>query len=762
MPSFAKLNRVLSLIGVGAALLIAAARAGDAPAVIAAPAATYRVRLPLIARSEPPPARIRAITAPATSVPRYGKFEVAFQIDTFAKNLYFPYDPTAPINEAGVSVDMLLTAPDGSARSTPCFFYQPVDANLTPIGSPDWRCRFAPDAIGTWQYRLRLIDQSGTEESAVASFEAVASSSHGYIRVSPTDPRYFEFDDGTPFLAPLVNVEWGNPLNSLDLIRSNIAKWGQNGVRFVRWFPTGESGNYYVVPFGDDIRSSWGFGPTWTVPESDPATADKFSLVPYYYTGQLIRTQPGARYRLSLRVKVEGGKVFRPQIGNVVTEIRATDWRDVTLETTATGSTLMAYLRDGFSENDNTSGAIYVHDVRVQRDETGSGGWGPNLITRGDADTYNFVDQVGAARLDEVLRLSEQDGVYHKLTLFHKNDAILDSLAPDGSVVDWDPNRFYSTPGQAVNRYQKAYARYFVARWGYSTALHSIELANENNFDAAALNTAFDILGYVRSLQPRPLLLTNSFWGWFVTEFWLDPTRGSLIDYADKHWYARPGTGDPELVSTLYTDSAGNVRQCQRRFDEYHTDFNYAKPIVRGETGVWSADWNPMDFGSGAATYYHKQLWANMGDNCGGEWYTDYLTNNNLWGDYLRYEQFLQNEPLTNGTYSDIGSDTGSIGVASSAGLLRAWGKFSAAAGRGVIWIDNANDTWQRVANGQAVTAASGTVTINNAPNGTYQVTWFNTATGATTTNTQSVTNGKLALAVSGLAHDVAVKFRKQ
>ena len=68
----------------------------------------------------------------------------------------------------------------------------------------------------------------------------------------------------------------------------------------------------------------------------------------------------------------------------------------------------------------------------------------------------------------------------------------------------------------------------------------------------------------------------------------------------------------------------------------------------------------------------------------------------------------------------------------------------------------------QRVASGQTAAAASGTVTINNAPNGTYQVTWFNTATGATTTSTQSVTNGKLALAVTNLAHDVAVKFRKQ
>jgi hypothetical protein len=182
---------------------------------------------------------------------------------------------------------------------------------------------------------------------------------------------------------------------------------------------------------------------------------------------------------------------------------------------------------------------------------------------------------------------------------------------------------------------------------------------------------------------------------------------------------------------------------------------------VRGEAGVWSADWQPLDFGSGAATYYHKQLWAQVGDNCGGEWYTAYLDDHDLWGDYLRYEQFLQNEPLTDGTYHAIGSDLNSIVIAASTGSARAWGKLSTA-GRGVVWIDNANDTWKRVADGLSVTAATATVTINAVPNGTYQITWFNTATGATNTTTQTVSNGKLALSVSALAHDVAVKFRKQ
>ena len=497
---------------------------------------------------------------------------------------------------------------------------------------------------------------------------------------------------------------------------------------------------------------------------SDPVYGNQFAFEPYYYSGQSITAAPGARYRLTLRAKVTGDKVFRPQLGGQVKEIRASDWNTHTLEITNGSQTgLTVWLHDGYTENDNTSGAIYVHDVTLQLDETGQDGWGPNLLTRGDPETYKYIDQVGAARLDEVMRLSEQYGVYHKLTLFHKNDQVLGRLTATGVATStWDINNFYSTPGTVVRWLEKAYARYFVARWAYSTALHSVELANENNFDAGALDAAFDILGYVRAIQPRPLLLTNSFWGYFVSAFWTDPAHSSLLDYADKHWYARPGTDDPELVSTLYTDSAANVRQCQQRFAEYRTQFAYTKPIIRGETGVWSANWDPMDLGSGAATYYHKQLWAQVGDQCAGEWYSDYLTQHNLWDDYLRYEQFLQGEPLTNGHYADAGSDTGSLKIINGAGTARAWSKVDATAGRGMIWIDNADDTWKHVADGQSVTPATASLEISNLPNGTYQITWFNTATGTTTTTTATVASGKLTLNVSALAHDVAVKFKHQ
>ena len=726
------------------------------------PQDTYSIFLPLISRAEPA-GRIFGLQPVSTSVPRYGKFEVAFQITTPATNVYFPYDPAAPLNESGVSVDLIVTSPNGVETTSPCFYYQPVDANVVPIGQPDWRCRFAPSTIGTWHYVVRLIDQAGTAQSPSAAFNVTASGNHGFVRVSPTDSRYFEFSDGTPFLYPLINVEWTSPLNSLDQIRTNLQKWGQDGVRFVRWFPTGEGANPYVVPFSDEMRVNWGFGSAASKVETDPVTGNQFAFAPYYYTNQTVNAIKGAHYRLSFRAKVTGNKVLRPQLGSTILEIRASGWQTYTLEATSTDTTLTVWLHDGYSESDNTAGTIRLDSITLQRDENGQGAWGPNLLSRGNPDTYQYVDQVGAARLDEIMRLSEQYGVYHKLTLFHKNDELLGVMKPDGSITTtWDINNFYSGDGQVARWLEKAYARYFVARWGYSTALHSVELGNENMLTTNSYNAAFSVLGYIRTIEPRHLLLSNSFWGYFVESFWTDAVHGSLMDYADKHWYARPGSSDGELVSTIYTDTAANVRECQRQFANYRNWYAQNKPIVRGETGVWqSGTNNPYDFGSGAANYFHKQLWAQMGDQCGGEWYIDDLVDNNWWGMYALYENFWQGEPLTNGHYADVGTDTGAITTSNVSGSVRAWGKIDATNGRGDVWIDNANDTWQRVANGQSIGTTSATLTLN-VPNGAYQITWFNTDTGATTTSTQNVTTGKLTLAVSALAHDVAVKFKKQ
>ena len=278
---------------------------------------------------------LRILTA--GPVQKYAKLEVAFDItDTAATTMYFPYDTNPPVGiqpGAGISVNALLLPPGQAdwarSRTLPCFYYQPVQelgsgakVTLAPTGRAEWRCRFTPETAGQWRYKIRATDTAGATESAIHEFDCIDSNRKGFIRVSPTDSRFFEFSDGTPFIAPLINVEEGGPFNSVAGVRQNIQKMGQSGIRFVRWFPTGEGANYAVIPFGDSMRMSWGFGESATgIDDVDTAAGKLFSFKPYFYSTQEVAALPGARYRLSFRAKVVGEQVLRAEVNSARLDI---------------------------------------------------------------------------------------------------------------------------------------------------------------------------------------------------------------------------------------------------------------------------------------------------------------------------------------------------------------------------------------------------------------------------------------------------------
>ena len=87
------------------------------------------------------------------------------------------------------------------------------------------------------------------------------------------------------------------------------------------------------------------------------------------------------------------------------------------------------------------------------------------------------------------------------MPLFHKNDSVLGRFGPDGTTTSWQLRNFYSAEGQAARWYERAYVRYFVARWSYSTALHSVELANENDLNLASYDAAFALAQTIKDLR---------------------------------------------------------------------------------------------------------------------------------------------------------------------------------------------------------------------------------------------------------------------
>ena len=764
-------------------------------------------------------------------IQQYTKFEVAFNISTLPTNPYFPFDPTPPPGvpaSSGISVDTFFLAPGESdwntAVSLPCFYYQPMQTvtagsetaffqefsavYLTPLGAAEWRCRFTPQETGVWHFKIKATDANGTAESPILDFETTPCSGEicrGFVGVSKTDPRFFEFANGDPFITPLLNVEEGSPFNDLTKIRTNIPLLGNNGIHFVRWFPTGEGTNMFVIPFGDSIRVNWGFGDAWTVFDNvDTQAGKQVSLRPYFYSTQRIPVQAGV-YQFSLRARVIGEQVIRMQVGSLEVDICAAEntnhtangqdcdfrhdgWQDYTLEYISAGDNMLEVGARGLYVSADApppfsnvyNGAIAVHSLLLQRFEPERNAWSGNCLTRGDPDTHTYIDQRSAARLDEILALSEQLGVYHKLTLFHKNESLLNRLQADGAFGDYDASNanFYAADDHASRWYQRAYVRYFIGRWSYSTALHSLELANETDPWWSTSQTAgLSVAQFVHTESPRHILMSNSFWHSFPDEFWSDP----VMDYADKHWYASPNSSDGDLISLAHADSAAYVRECFHRLNEYKVMLDSPKPILRGEGGYWGAgsSWDEQHavILDPTGTWYHKKLWAHvgmLGNSCDGEWYPRLFVppvngrfpNNNLnLGDmFATYDRFMQDEPLNNGHYMEIGVDLENdqqILLAQGSGSIRAWGVRDVENRRVLLWIDNANHTWQNVVDGMEIPPESAQLIIQGMPQGSYTVEIWDTHDGLISeTTTASVTdNNELQFNVTNLAHDMAVKF---
>ncbi|PIR43801.1 hypothetical protein COV24_00995 [candidate division WWE3 bacterium CG10_big_fil_rev_8_21_14_0_10_32_10] len=195
-------------------------------------------------------------------IPKYEKYEITFDVSTHASNKQFPYDPSPPTgidlanpHYDGITVNAVFKDPDGSEFTQPAFYYQVFEENTAtdwyyPTTTYQWKARFAPNKIGTWQFKLAAQDKDTRDSSGNLiwegtdwqSFNVVANTNtatdtyKGFLKVSNRDPRYFEFDNGDYFPGLGYNenysgIQWVKP------VQGNTAKlkaMGDNGIQYAR------------------------------------------------------------------------------------------------------------------------------------------------------------------------------------------------------------------------------------------------------------------------------------------------------------------------------------------------------------------------------------------------------------------------------------------------------------------------------------------------------------------------------------------------
>jgi len=175
-----------------------------------------------------------------SQVPRFETVEYTFRMTGQWEN---PFDPDE------VRVDAVITGEDGTRTVVPGFFYQGYrrsDADgresYQPVGDPCWKVRFAPPKPG--RYSCELTAKSGDKKisaEAPAFVCITAGDGHGYLRISPHNSLYFEFDDGTPFCA----VAMDKALGTVSQFQHTYKRFAGSGGNFNRLFLT--HGNLNVM-----------------------------------------------------------------------------------------------------------------------------------------------------------------------------------------------------------------------------------------------------------------------------------------------------------------------------------------------------------------------------------------------------------------------------------------------------------------------------------------------------------------------------------
>jgi len=170
------------------------------PTQAAKTAGPHRVRLDAVcATHDARPLDIRCDRLP----PRVGQFERM----TIALDLAASYENAFTPGQINVLAE--VETPSGRTEQVPGFFFQDftsvalseVEEILLPKPCRPWRVYYRPRELGVHKFHVLAQDRTGVRRTPEQRFEVVASGQRGFLRVSKTDPRYFEFDNGDSYFG---------------------------------------------------------------------------------------------------------------------------------------------------------------------------------------------------------------------------------------------------------------------------------------------------------------------------------------------------------------------------------------------------------------------------------------------------------------------------------------------------------------------------------------------------------------------------------
>ncbi len=402
-------------------------------------------------------------------IARYEKFEVHFDTTTVATDPSLPFAPNPPAGlqpGIGVSVDGLFSSDNWQTTIVqPGFLLQPYSYSVEndrdhfiPNGAPRWAVRFAPQKAGNWSFRVRVQDTSGIRyypslNQNALMFPVKETSSNpytqkGFLKVSPNDPRYFEFEDGSPFTGVGFNDGFDQSAqveqkmqtyeaNKIDFLRVWLGGASINGSQWTSWATSYLPNDGYLPGVSFDTQNTYN--------NADVAfklNSENPCLYSDFWQGG-IPAEPNTTYKISARIKLINvtGNTGSSDDGFVIKqagwlEKNCTQANNGTLITTPkTGSSDWTIVQGNYTTGNDqywldnlylalqntSSGEVDIDEVKVWRSDDPNQ---VNLLREPNANSHMYFDPMNAAMWDRFIELAEKHGVYLKIVVDEKNEWI--------------------------------------------------------------------------------------------------------------------------------------------------------------------------------------------------------------------------------------------------------------------------------------------------------------------------------------------------
>lgn len=731
--------------------------------------------------------RVMNITANAERVNVYEKYELTFDLETVAKNYFFKFDNNPPPGVekgGGVTVEGVFKAPSGKVLIQPGFFTTETQQDRgtgTPhfeqLAKQYWAVRFSPQETGRYEASIRVEDASGKIEVPAGEFEALPPVKQGFIGISQNDPRYFEFSNGDLYwpIGPANGWDYEKYKDTgQNLERPWMAGLGVYSTNFARWVSSAKN-------MGNE-----GFDSQLTFKEHYPS--HELSQEIFYPDGQRFwigwineelfnpTYQAGAEYLVKIRLKTVGiegpvdpshpygfmikkhgwpsetlEKDLQPYPSIIPPIHQDRDWHTVVVRYRATGRDTSPYL-SLFLDN-VSAGQVYIDQLSI-RQILPDGSLGGEMVINPRADLHTYVEPRPAAFIDWQVAACEQNGVYLKYVVYDKRDWVPEHLTVEGVFAE-SGDSFYQPAGTKARWLLEQWWRYLIARWGYSTAIHSWELNNEGSPDEVShYQMTQEFARFMHENDAHPHLATTSFWSEWRPNFWGDHERYPDVDYADIHQY----TGDDR-------EAAYNLSEWQSRVSMELYSAKIGKPVMRGETGIGYPD---LDFFAyleqpNPGIWYHDLLWTQLNEGAMFDpnyWWSEHLDQIHRESISRPFYLFVKDLDLNKGGYHGLEAQLDNPEIL-------VFGQKNIEKGKAHLWIKNKKYTWRNVMqvdHPQAITRPSGAITFPMEPDSEYTIEYWNTYTGRIydRQTVRSDPAGNLTIQVNRLENDFAVKIYPQ